>query len=367
MTLQTPRTAAEALLMRMKRCGIQYIFANGGTDFAPIIEAFAQGKATGAEMPEPVVVTHETAAVAMAHGYYLVSGEPQAVMVHVNVGLANSVMGLINASSENIPLFMLAGRTPITEHDRLGARMTPIQYGQEMRDQNAIVRESVKWDYELRYPEQAALLVDRAMSIAMSEPRGPVYLGLPREPLAEKWPDQLSINGPVQAASGTLYPDAEQIASVAELISKAVKPLIVVQRGDTDGKFSKALSTFVNNHAIPVVEFRGIRNVLASSDPMNMGSAINPFIKDADLIIVIDAPVPWIQKKVQPRENVPVVHIGPDPLFSHLPIRSFKTDIAIQCSPITAIEALAETLAAEEGQNIERYEMFKQQNLATKR
>ena len=315
MTSPVPKTAAEALLMRMKHCGIDYIFANGGTDFAPIIEAFARGTTAGLPMPEPVVVTHETAAVAMAHGYYLVTGRPQAVMVHVNVGLANSVMGLINAASENIPLFMLAGRTPITEFERTGARMTPIQYGQEMRDQTGLVRESVKWDYELRYPEQAALLVDRALSIAMSEPRGPVYLGLPREPLAEPWPATLAVDGPVQAPTGVLHPDPDQIARVADLIASAKDPLIAVQRSDPDGEFSRALSAFANDHAIPVAEFRGMRNVLASRDPMASGSAIGPLLKRADLVIVIDAPVPWVQKNVQPRDGRPGGSYRPRPAF----------------------------------------------------
>ena len=364
MSLPIPDTAAEALLMRMKACGIEYLFANGGTDFAPIIEAFARGSTSGLSMPEPVVVTHETAAVAMAHGYYLATGRPQAVMVHVNVGLANSVMGLINAASENIPLFMLAGRTPITEFDRTGARMTPIQYGQEMRDQGALVRESVKWDYELRYPEQAALLVDRALSIAMSEPRGPVYLGLPREPLAESWPGNLPVDGPVQAPSGALHPDPGQIAQVAELISRSAKPLIVVQRGDPGDGFSRALSAFANDHAIPVAEFRGLRNVLATRDPMAAGSAVGPLVKDADLVIVIDAPVPWIQRNVQPGEDVPVVHIGPDPHFSRMPVRSFRTDIAIQGSPLAAIDALAKTMEGEAGLNADRHAEIAGRNAA---
>ena len=46
-----------------------------------------------------------------------------------------------------------------------------------------MLRELVKWDYELRLPEQAAELVDRALAIAMSPPMGPVYLSLPREVL----------------------------------------------------------------------------------------------------------------------------------------------------------------------------------------
>ncbi len=359
-----PGTAAEALLMRMKACGIEYLFANGGTDFAPIIEAFARGSTSGLDMPEPVVVTHETAAVAMAHGYYLATGRPQAVMVHVNVGLANSAMGLINAASENIPLFMLAGRTPITEFDRTGARMTPIQYGQEMRDQGALVRESVKWDYELRYPEQAALLVERALSIAMSEPRGPVYLGLPREPLAEPWPGNLPVDGPVQAPSGALHPDPEQIAQVAELISGSARPLIVVQRSDPGGDFSRALSAFANDHAIPVAEFRGLRNVLATRDPMAAGSSIGPLVRDADPVIVIDAPVPWIQRDVQPANDAAVVHIGPDPHFSQIPVRSFRTDIAIQSSPLAAIQALAKAMGGAAGRNADRHAEIAARNAA---
>ena len=89
-----PSTAAEALLMRLKLNGIDYLFGNAGTDFAPIIEAYADTQKTNVSLPEPIVIPHETAAVAMAHGYYLTTGKPQAAMVHVNVGLANSLMGL---------------------------------------------------------------------------------------------------------------------------------------------------------------------------------------------------------------------------------------------------------------------------------
>ena len=119
----------------------------------------------------------------MAHGYWLATGRPLAVMVHVNVGLANTLMGVINAARDNVPLLLLSGRTPFGEGGRTGARDLPIHWGQEMRDQGAMLRELVKWDYELRQPEQAAELVDRALAIAMSPPMGPVYLSLPREVL----------------------------------------------------------------------------------------------------------------------------------------------------------------------------------------
>ena len=51
-----------------------------------------------------------------------------------------------------------------------------------------MVRELVKWDYELRNGQQLETVVDRALAVATSEPKGPVYLSLPREVLAEPLP-----------------------------------------------------------------------------------------------------------------------------------------------------------------------------------
>jgi acetolactate synthase-1/2/3 large subunit len=172
-------TAAALLLDALHAHGVEHFFANAGTDFPPVIEAFARGAAAGRAFPRPLVVPHEGIAVGMAHGYYLATGRPQAVMVHVNVGTANCLNNLINAARDDVPILLLAGRTPVTERGRKGSRTRPIHWAQEM-----LRREIVKWDYELRYPEQAADAVRRAVEIAMTPPRGPVYLVLPREALA---------------------------------------------------------------------------------------------------------------------------------------------------------------------------------------
>src|SRR6056297_1224436 len=156
-----PKTGGEALLTALKACGIDYLVANAGTDFPPIIEGLA--RLPEGDVPTPFTVPHETAGIAMAHGHWLVTGRPQAVMVHVNVGLANSVMGVINAASDNVPVILLSGRTPLTETGREGGRVTPIQYAQEMFDQAGLVRGAVKYDYEIRYPEQADSVMVRAV------------------------------------------------------------------------------------------------------------------------------------------------------------------------------------------------------------
>jgi acetolactate synthase-1/2/3 large subunit len=88
-----PATAAQAWLGQLAARGIEYLFANGGTDFAPMAEAYAAGRANGWRMPRPVIVPHENLGVAMAHGYTMLTGRPQAMMVHVGVGTANAING----------------------------------------------------------------------------------------------------------------------------------------------------------------------------------------------------------------------------------------------------------------------------------
>ena len=84
-----PETAAEAWLGLLATRGVEYLFANGGTDFAPVVEAYAKGQKLGWKLPQVVIVPHENMGVAMAHGYTMITGRPQAMMVHVGVGTAN--------------------------------------------------------------------------------------------------------------------------------------------------------------------------------------------------------------------------------------------------------------------------------------
>ncbi|MEM8686767.1 MAG: thiamine pyrophosphate-requiring protein [Pseudomonadota bacterium] len=339
-----PETAAEAVLVRLKQHGIDYLFANAGTDFAPIIETYAKNLETGLPIPTPIIAPHETAAVAMAHGFYLATGQAQAVMVHVNVGLANALMGIVNAASDNIPIFMMAGRTPFTEQDRLGARSLPIHWGQDMRDQSSIVREFVKWEYELKLPEQAADLVDRGYAIAMSEPRGPVYLGLPREPLGGNWPADQPLGPKRHAVSSEPAPGADGLARAADMIAAAKAPLLIAQRADPEGRLADVLGGFCDQWAVPVAEFWPSVNVLASDHPMHMGADAGALLSKADVVIVLDALVPWIESSLKPNPKAEIIQIGADPLFSRVPVRGFRSTLNLTAKPATAIEALSKAL-----------------------
>ena len=85
----------------------------------------------------------------MAHGYRTITGSAQVVMVHV-VGAGNAVGEIINAARSNVPILFSAGRNPLTESGMHGSRNRPIHWAQESFDQAGMIREFVKWDYELR-------------------------------------------------------------------------------------------------------------------------------------------------------------------------------------------------------------------------
>ena len=339
---QLPTTGAESLLLGLKRNGIDYIFANAGTDFPPIIEAFASLNEN--DVPAPVTVPHETASVAMAHGYYLVTGKPQATMVHVNVGLANSIMGVINAASDNIPVIVLSGRTPITENGRRGARVTPIQYGQEMYDQASLVSGVTKFHYEMRYPEQGELLATRATRLALSEPCGPVYVSLPREPLMDAVPAEASRPASPQAVSSKTYPDPGAIRTAAGWLAAARAPLVICQRGGPDGRTAAEILRLAEEFAIPVVEPFTIRNMMPSEHPMFLGYDVKAPLSRADVVLVVDSAVPWVESLHRPDDGTRVIHMGPDPHFQRMPIRGYRSDLAIAADPAAGVAALAEAM-----------------------
>ena len=339
-------TAGGALLRRLKALGMDYVFCNSGTDFPPIIEGLAEAKAKDIALPRMLTIPHEHAAVSMAHGYYQMTGRGQAVMLHTNVGLANGASGAINAATAHVPILLMSGRTPVTEADRFGARTVPIGWGQEMRDQTALVREASKWDYELRFPEQIGPLLDRADAIAHSTPRGPVYLSLPREVLCESV-DAEGLDAPTSIAPTRVGPDPAAVAAAARALAGARSPLIIAQRGAGDDASFAAFAQMVADRAIPVCCWWAVELALATDHPCNIGPDPSPWIEEADVIVILDALAPWWPDKHKPRADATVINIGPDPVFSRFPVRNFRCDIALAGESADTLPALADALAAE--------------------
>ena len=340
-TTLAAETAGEAWLAMLAARGVERLFVNAGTDFASIVEAYARQPQSGLTLPSFTVCAHETVAIGMAHGHYLATGKPAAVMVHVSVGTANTICGLMNAARDFSPILLTAGRNPIFEKGRKGARAVAIHWAQEMFDQAGMVRELVKWDYELRDGAQVPELVDRALSVAMAAPRGPVYVTLPREVLAQPM-QGIAFSTVPPAIPADPAPDPQAMARLREMVAAAKCPVLVANETGRDRANVALLASVAERLGVGVVELpRALFMCLPSSHPLHLGNDIAPALAKADLVVVMSADVPWIPLLQSPNPGTKVVHVGADPLFSDIPVRSFPSDLSITATTGAFLRALA--------------------------
>ena len=338
-------STAEAYLELLAARGVEYLFANAGTDFAPLIEAYAKRFVAGQSLPRPLTVPHEVPAVAMAHGFAMITGRPQAVMVHVIVGAANALGGIINAARANVPMLFTAGRNPITEQGFRGSRDRHIQWAQESFDQGAMAREFVKWDYELRNFAQLETVVDRALAIAQAEPKGPVYLSLPREVIGERQESfEYGETSRAPKPSDSVA-SADAIHEAARMLAAARHPLIITKALGRDPGAVPALVRVAEALGAPVVDHFHIYMNFPQNHPLHGGFDAVPYFDEADAILVAESDAPWFPSIRGPRPDAKLVHVAVDPLFSRYPVRGFGADVALGGTPRLTLAALADAVS----------------------
>jgi acetolactate synthase-1/2/3 large subunit len=330
-------SGAEAFLAQMKALGsVRYMFANTGTDHGPLIEAMAKTAKEDPRDIQPVVVPHEIAAVSMAHGYYNVTQKPQMVLVHTLPGTANALGGIINAASCNVPLFLVAGRTPITEGELRAGKSQNIHWRQESRDQGNIVREFVKWDYEVRTNQNLAAVVSRAYKIAMSEPRGPVYLTLPREWLFEAMESTQVLSPDSLSPASKMQSDQASLEKAAEWLIASDSPLIVTKYLGRNPEAVQYLVDLAELLAIPVVQQLSYVN-FPTDHPLNLGTQTSKYVRGSDVLFFIDTDVPWEPPNRNVlRDGVKIIHLERDPMFTGIPGWGFPADLPVTgCSEVS--------------------------------
>ena len=337
---------AEGLLELLESRGVRCFFGGGaGTDFPPVIEAFAKRQALGRSGGlRPITVAHEITAVAMAHGYAMVTGEPQAVMVHTLPGTANAVGGVINAARARVPMLLLAGRTAITERGLPTSRSQGIHWAQESFDQAGLLREFVKWDYELRRGDQLETVVDRALAIACSPPAGPVYLTLPLDVIGAPMPPLTVSASPRLRPSCPSRPVPAALRRAAETLAGAANPLAITSSLGRDPTAPEALVDLADRLGLPVAETWPTHLNFPRDHPMHQGFDAGTLVGEADVIVAIESDTPWFPALAEPPPGAVVIQIDDDPLYATYPIRGFATDIGLAGHAGSTLRALAAEL-----------------------
>jgi thiamine pyrophosphate-dependent acetolactate synthase large subunit-like protein len=330
----------------LNQAGITACFVNVGSDHPSIIEAIIKGKRERPEQwPRFITCPAEITALSMADGYARISGKPQAVVVHVDVGTQALGQAVHNASVARVPVFIFAGLCPYTEAGELpGSRTEYMHWLQQALDQAAIVRQYCRYTGELRTGLNVKQSVGRALQFANSAPKGPVYLTSAREVLAEEVaPYSLRQEQWVPVGPSAL--PLEAVEEICSALVKAERPLIITGYSGRDRRTPSLLVELAD--AIPGIRVHdtgGSDVCFPTTHPASEGFRLSfhECTKDADVILLLDCDVPWIPSRNPPPENAIVYHVDIDPLNQQIPVSFFPANGRWKADTFNALNQLVE-------------------------
>jgi acetolactate synthase I/II/III large subunit len=329
--------------------GVEYIFANLGTDHVSLIEELARWDKQGRGHPEVILCPHEVVAVHMAGGYALATGRAQAVLVHVDAGTANACMAIQNLFRYRLPVMLFAGRAPHTLHGELtGSRDTYVHFVQDPFDIASIVRPYVKWEYSLPSGVVVKEALSRASALAHSDPPGPVYMMLPRETLAEEWdeaampPYPPARYGSVQA--GGIEP--ARVEAIADALMRAENPVSFAAYLGRKPHAVAALDRLARICGMRVAEFNSIDLNIPQDSPCFVGSDPLALLESADLGLLLDTDVPFVPQSAKKATAIKWIQIDLDPLKADFPMWGFATDIRVQGDSSIVLQQICEAVEA---------------------
>jgi acetolactate synthase-1/2/3 large subunit len=331
--------------------GVDYVFATLGTDHAPLIDALIRRGEEGEASPALVLCPHENLAVHMAAGFAVASGRCQAVLLHVDVGTASAGVGTHNLLRARLPALLLAGRAPQVDAALVaGGRDTYVHFIQDCFDQGALLRPFVKWEYALGHPDSARDVVHRALTVACSEPQGPVYLMLPREVLeaptrATATPLPVPQRSPIKPArpSGATQ---EDLAGIALQLAAARNPMIVTGYAGRCAGTVRALAEIATLLGARVFEFAPSRMNFPRSSPCYAGENPAAYVSQADIGLLVDVDVPWIPGELTLPLEGEWFHLDVDVVKRGLPLWSFPVAARLEGSTEHMLDQLIHILRA---------------------
>ena len=267
----------------LRELGIKYIALNPGASYRGLHDSmvnFEPGKG-----PEIILCTHEEIAVALANGYARATGEIMATGLHNIVGLQHASMAIFNAWCDRTPILNLGGGGPQNTTNR---RST--DWVHTALVQGNAVRDFVKYDDQPSDIDAVAESFLKAYRIAMTEPKGPVYICLDTDVQEAK------ISKPMVVPHAQLFrppagPGAnpESLRQASRLLAEASWPVIVAGEIARNPKALPPLLDLAEALGAAVIDSDG-RYAFPSTHVLNLTTAREEALRNADVVLALDVP-----------------------------------------------------------------------------
>ena len=239
-----------------------------------------------AETPVRIVgVRHEQACVYAADGYARATGRLGVALTTTGPGAVNALAAFGEAAVSGVPVLLISSDVSTALRSAEGPRGIL----HEMGDQSAPFAALGRPARTVSSREEALTAVAEAMSLAMTAPRGPAYVGIPSDILNSAWEGPL----PAVPTPGSTPASQTQVEALASLL--AASPRVVIWSGGGVVQSGQAGETAVRSLAerlgAPVVTTYAGRGVM-SGDPRAIETSthepeVEALIASADLLLVI--------------------------------------------------------------------------------
>lgn len=347
---------AEVLLEILRNYNVEYIFASPGSEWPPLWEQLARQKALGQQGPQYLNTRHENLAIGMAMGYAKVTGRLPAVLLHTTVGTLHGAMALRAAYHEQVPMLVCAGES--VGFGEGGGAYVGFQWQRFLADRGGPARlaESyVKWSFGVNTKVVLPGSVHRACQLAMASPKGPVFLSIPFEYMVEEMVSTApaSYTLPTQPRA-----DPQSLEEVARLLTESRNPVIISEYAGQQVEGLEKLVELAELVGAPVVESQGPGFVnFPRTHSLHGGYEARPYLKEADLIVLVATVGPWYPPSAGPGPTTKVVVIDDNPLRADAPYWGYQADVCVVSEVVSALSTLV--MAVKE--RIARNEAFVQQ------
>ena len=285
----------------------------------------------------------------MADGYARLTGKPQCVIVHVDVGTQGLAAAVHNASCGRAPVLIFAGLSPFTiEGEMRGSRTEYIHWIQDVPDQKQIVSQYCRYTAEIKSGKNVKQMVNRALQFATSDPTGPVYLAGAREVMEEDI-EPYTLNQSVWNCVAPSALPAEGVQLIASELAAAKEPLAIVGYSGRHARGVEELVALADTFkGLHVLDTGGSDLCFPGNHPASLGMryGIHNAIKTADLILVADCDVPWIPTQCKPSDSAKVIHVDVDPLKQQIPVFYIPSIATFRAESATAFKQINEYIAS---------------------
>lgn len=327
-------TVAETIVQTLVNQGTSHVFCVPGESYLAVLDALFGAR----DRIELITCRHEAAAANMAEAYGKLKGRPGVAMVTRGPGATHASIGVHTAFQDSTPMLLFVGD--------VGTDMIGREAFQEV-DYHRMFGALAKGVFVLDRADRAHEVVASAYALSLSGRPGPVVVALPEDVLtADALPAVTARIAPPQAS-----PDAFAIASLANLLETAERPLLWLGGPGWTADDVAEAQGFAEDAGIPVVTSWRRKDRFDNAHPKyagELGLGANPKLvaraQAADVIIALGTRLGEVASQGYTLPAVPapaqtLVHIHPD---ADTLARVRRPALAIQSSIRLACAALHE-------------------------